>query len=130
MGHYGHREHDRAAEEAAAQIDIDQQYEDYVGREAQAYYERQHLESQARAHAEEEVWIELERAWQEAHCADITHTMAFSDGLATARKMLLTVEQAHRAACDAYNSYSADQAPKTWREWCLECIEREIKRRP
>ena len=45
---------------------------------------------------------EIERAWQQAHGADITHAMAFSDGLATARDYLapaagLTVEEAMEA---------------------------------
>ena len=34
----------------------------------------------------------------------------------------LTVDEAHRAACDAYNNYSADNAPLTWGEYCRQCL--------
>lgn len=35
---------------------------------------------------------------------------------------VLTVDEAHRAACDAYNNYSADNAPLTWGEYCRQCL--------
>jgi hypothetical protein len=124
MGHYGYQDHDRAAEEAASQMDAEMQAANDLA--MQAANDEAMQAACDEAMSEDARWIELERKWQEAHCADITHTMAFSDGLATARKMLLTVEQAHRASCDAYNAYGADQAPKTWGEWCFELLTRAV----
>lgn len=61
---------------------------------------------------------EIEQAWQQAHGADITHTMAFSDGLATARDYLSPAaglkEQQPPSTSDPVDAYAIAKHGAGW----------------